>query len=321
MVRVGLALVMACYGAPSSNGSACTNGDVAPLAVLGSPDRLPAAGTWAPGRAVACRGNPTDMICFDGGAMILGDSRATRVLEPPVPERLVQLSPFALDIEELRVGIVRDLINQGKIGPPMDRSFHTDCTYISAANGYDDKYPLNCVTRSHAAAICSVLGKRLPTEAEWEWAAGGLAKKRLYPWDDANADPCDMAIVGRGYDFFEPGNVSGSADGTACRARSAGPVLAPALAEKGSVLDWTAEGLHDTGGNLGEWVQDDVVPYSAPCWAPRLSIDPVCKDPSAFAGTRGATWRDPPEETPVSFRHEYKTGANISIGIRCAKSM
>lgn len=66
-----------------------------------------------------------------------------------------------------------------------------DCTF-----GKDDLLPMNCVSWYEAFAFCAWDGKRLATEAEWSWAAGGSSGEP-YPWGTEPPD-ADRAVYGSG---------------------------------------------------------------------------------------------------------------------------
>lgn len=85
-------------------------------------------------------------------------------------------------------------------------------------------HPVNCVSQPDAASYCAFVGKRLPTEAEWEWIARGR-EGRVFPWGDA--PPSDQLCWNR-------------LDGGTC------PVGAH---PRGA----TPEGVQDLGGNVWEW--------------------------------------------------------------------
>jgi sulfatase modifying factor 1 len=100
---------------------------------------------------------------------------------------------------------------------------------LRATYGHPEKadHPINCVDWKQAVTYCQSLGKRLPTEEEWEWAARGQEGAREYPWGDG--DPRSIVCW------------SGATDrrGT-CKVGA-------------FVASDTAAGIHDLAGNVWEW--------------------------------------------------------------------
>lgn len=94
-------------------------------------------------------------------------------------------------------------------------------------------HPVTEVTWYGAVAYCRWLGKRLPTEAEWEAAARGR-EGRIYPWGDTPPTPERAVFAGRRGDHEPVGR------------RPAGA---------------TPAGVHDLSGNLAEWTSSLYRPY------------------------------------------------------------
>ena len=68
-----------------------------------------------------------------------------------------------------------------------------------------DDFPINCVNWVQAFAFCIWDGGRLPSEAEWEYAAAGGSENRLYPWG-AEAPDASRAVFGEANALFSVGS-------------------------------------------------------------------------------------------------------------------
>ena len=149
------------------------------------------------------------------------------VTEQPPHEVTVQA--FELARTETTVRQYRACVDDGACTPPAIGEL--GCNYNGAGS---EMQPVNCVTWQQAGDFCEWAQGRLPSEAEWEYAARSTGKDVVYPWGDAEAD-CDLAV----FDNGTPGCGKNVVDQVCSRATSN-----------------TDQGLSDLAGNVSEWVQD-----------------------------------------------------------------
>lgn len=265
-----------------------------------------------PGQA-PISGSPTlsndgTMVRLPDGSFIMGLTDEDPLDIQNAGRKKVTVSSFYVDRFEITNKDYRDYISDLSEGDRESRLPDSTAwdeaasranwkTYFYGSERSD--YPVVAVTWKDAKEYCEWEGKRLPTEAEWEYAARAGRVGGVYPW--AGFSPRDPQ--GRYLANFNPGRQGQAADGYAFT----GPV--------GSYPPnrW---GLHDVAGNVAEWVRDAYTPsYSA-----ISGLDPVYKDQEeARHVVRGGSWASNAFQIGVGVRnYQGKEKASARIGFRCA---
>lgn len=110
--------------------------------------------------------------------------RCTRdMFEDEYPRHEVELDAYWLDQTEVTVAMYLRCVEEGECLEPAVKGYFAFSGYLSDPQ-YQD-YPINYVNWQDAQTYCSWVGRRLPTEAEWEQAARG-PESWNYPWGNSN---------------------------------------------------------------------------------------------------------------------------------------
>ncbi len=205
----------------------------------------------------------------------------------------VELSDFYMDQYEVSNQNYLDYVEKSKTAPP---GLNDKPEYNLWKNGKPTdrimNQPIMNITWNQAKEYCEYFDKRLPTEAEWEFAARGI-EGRPYPWGDVSPDPelaqFEFEWLGEDtlyeVDYFKAGS--------------------------------TDEGLFNMFGGVKEWVSDY---YDAKYYSNSEPKDPKGPEEGTKRVVRGGAWAEPADPVYIRDARNPETISEL-IGFRCAKTL
>jgi formylglycine-generating enzyme required for sulfatase activity len=227
---------------------------------------------------------PAMMVFIEGGSVIRGTEQEVGQMDEK-PARQVTLSPYWIDLKEVDNRQYQKFIEKTKWQKQEVMIFFDDTSVLFAPN-----LPAVGVTWFDADAFCRWNGKRLPTEAEWEHAAGGDGSGG-WPWG---------IVFKEGYANLRGEEEDGFAYTAPVGSYDAGR---------------SPFGLYDMSGNVEEWVSDWYEEFFYKDGQVTLPAGPATGTTKVV---RGGSWESSPVIARVTKRHTVDPiRKEAGIGFRC----
>ncbi len=247
-----------------------------PATVAPSPTLVPVS--------LAGPGVGSEMAWVDGGVLVYIPAGQFMMgnATPDAPEKTVSLDEYWIYQTEVTNSMYAFCVSVGACAPPAQELGTPVYDNPIYAN-----YPIVGVSWDMAANYCTWIGGSLPTEAQWEKAARGVAGAS-YPWGSQEAD-CDL------------GNFAGCVG---------------ALTDVTKYADGASPfGALDMAGNVFEWVNDY---YGENYYNNAPTENPTGPESGEFRVVRGSGFETGVEQSASAIRHPAGNAYhNRDLGFRC----
>ena len=245
-------------------------------------------------RVVIRGGVAVEQVYVPAGSFMMG-SEDGATDEKPVHG--VTLDAFWIDRTEVTNGQYAACVTDGACRSPQANSSYTRPNYYG--NPEYAGYPVIYVSWDDAVAYAAWAGGRLPTEAEWEYAAAGPVS-RVYPWGDTfDGERLNVCNRNCPFDHRDDDWDDGHAD------------TAP-VGSYPSGASWV--GALDLAGNVWEWVNDR---YDVDYYWEGPDVNPTGPTSGEGRVLRGGSWNSDERGGRVSVRHyDSPVDALSNIGFR-----
>jgi formylglycine-generating enzyme required for sulfatase activity len=244
---------------------------------------LPEAGET---RTVMRGGVAVEQVFVPAGSFMMGSEEGSGD-EQPVHE--VSLDAFWIDRTEVTNAQYAACVAVDACRPPSGNSSSTRTSYFSSPQFAN--YPVVYISWDDARAFAEWAGGRLPTEAEWEYAASG-PDGPTWPWGD-EAPTCELL------NYVDCVNDTSGA---------------------GAYLDGASwVGALDMAGNVWEWVNDW---YEVNYYQNSSAENPLGPNSGESKVLRGGSWGVDDWEIRAAYRRASNPGDwNSNIGFRVVEPL
>jgi serine/threonine-protein kinase len=229
--------------------------------------------------------NVADMALVPGGSFTMGATSGDAQADEG-PMHIVTLDNFYIDLKEVTTAQFAEFAAAS--------DYKTDAERVGSATTWRklntperQQLPVTQVTWNDAVRYCGYYGKRLPTEAEWEYAARGDTQ-RVYPWGNVFSDQAANTLE-----------------------LGAGQPVTVATHSSPSPF-----GVYDLSGNVQEWVRDW---YASDYYARSSINNPAGPASGVQKVLRGGSFKTRSQFATTTTRGQANvTGRSDDIGFRCA---
>lgn len=244
---------------------------------------------------------PAVLVMVAGGTTTIGSTVEDGYAVKMSPTHTRTIGKFYLEDREVTVAAYRKCVDSGACSRPHPAdglSGSEPCNYDYPGR---DSHPVNCIDYTQATTYCGWLGRRLPTEAEWEVAAVGVTSSTgdKYPWG-STAD-----------------------ESKACFSKGTCVVASKVKTMSGAEVAANAPGFYDLAGNVLEWTASEPCNYQTGTQELNPSCgmnDRVIRGGSAFDAD--IKWLRGTVRVAVKpDRILPKLSWDRNLGLRCASNM
>jgi formylglycine-generating enzyme required for sulfatase activity len=230
------------------------------------------------------------MLYIPGGYFVMGSNK--RKNEQPI--RKVYVEGLYLDKTEVTVAEFRDFCIATKRKMPEQPDWN------------QENHPVVNVTWNEARAYAEWAGKRLPTEAEWEYVASGGSEDYEYVYQNSQ-------MYGKNYENI--------ADESMRRVKFQFPVVSGyddgyVYTSPAGLFAPNKFGIYDLNGNVLEWCQD----WYGDQYDSEQVKNPKGPSEGRYKVIRGASWNRSGTYMRTSYRTFYSMTVRFDfLGFRCAR--